>query len=529
MGVNPERTAGPKRNRQIVWGLLLAIVLIFAVFAFVWVVAPTGSGDITVSRETTYLLGPLNADGTVNYTAALNERFGEAVKPENNAVVVILRALGPEAILADSEECSAPVFSALGMEPLPKEGEYFVDLDTYSFGADVSAAELDAALTWYHYGSASMDLWVGPRDAPWRSEDQPLVAEWLKHNEKALGLLVEATKRSRFFMPRVTACDPPRPSRTATLNRYLLSQALDALVCRGMLDIGERNVEAARRDVMALHRLARLSSQEPREMAYFLGGSQNLIDDGLAVELAKSGLLDGREARQVLDEMSRLPAWPDCEKNLVYVFRLLSLDTATAILREGPDSTEAEDLGESTSLRQVDADLMLRHINVCCDRLETAAPAAENAMSRLADEVREESGVADGLLGRVEYVLKDPQSKIEAMSRRAANDVLRGGIGPLSVFDFGQVLTDEALARLALALAAYRAEHGRYPPTLDELSGAYLGEVPSDPFSGEALRYRLHDERCVLYSVGRNRKDDGGVGVDESSGWKCDDIVVRMP
>ncbi len=71
--------------------------------------------------------------------------------------------------------------------------------------------------------------------------------------------------------------------------------------------------------------------------------------------------------------------------------------------------------------------------------------------------------------------------------------------------------TQNALLSAALALRAYRLEHGIYPATLDSLIPAYLSVVPSDPF---ALSGPLHLRRTklnyVLYSVGPDGKDDGG-------------------
>lgn len=63
-----------------------------------------------------------------------------------------------------------------------------------------------------------------------------------------------------------------------------------------------------------------------------------------------------------------------------------------------------------------------------------------------------------------------------------------------------------------LALSAYRAKHGEYPASLTELVGRYLREVPADPFGGEALCYRREgNEGYLLYTVGPNLRDDGGV------------------
>lgn len=46
------------------------------------------------------------------------------------------------------------------------------------------------------------------------------------------------------------------------------------------------------------------------------------------------------------------------------------------------------------------------------------------------------------------------------------------------------------IARLQLALAAWRAEHGELPEALDELVGKELSSLPVDPFTGRPFRYR---------------------------------------
>ena len=69
----------------------------------------------------------------------------------------------------------------------------------------------------------------------------------------------------------------------------------------------------------------------------------------------------------------------------------------------------------------------------------------------------------------------------------------------------------------ALALQAWRAEHGAYPETLEALVPSLLAEPPRDPFGNATLKYRHEGERYVLYSVGPDRVDDGGraVSADE--------------
>jgi len=84
----------------------------------------------------------------------------------------------------------------------------------------------------------------------------------------------------------------------------------------------------------------------------------------------------------------------------------------------------------------------------------------------------------------------------------------------------------EAL-RIEIGLRLFRKKTGGYPEELSALTPTYLSELPPDPFSGEPFHYRREGAGWVLYSVGRNRKDDGGdpsVG-KERPGPK--DIVFR--
>jgi hypothetical protein len=62
--------------------------------------------------------------------------------------------------------------------------------------------------------------------------------------------------------------------------------------------------------------------------------------------------------------------------------------------------------------------------------------------------------------------------------------------------------------RTILALRAYQLTHGNLPTDLNALVPEFLDEVPADDFDGQPLRYSA--ERKIVYSVGKNLKDDGG-------------------
>ena len=89
-------------------------------------------------------------------------------------------------------------------------------------------------------------------------------------------------------------------------------------------------------------------------------------------------------------------------------------------------------------------------------------------------------------------------------------------------FAYAQSSVD--LARVAIALERYRLAHGGYPDSLDTLAPQFIAQVPHDIIGGGPLHYRLTSdpssqssdaasEQFVLYSIGWNDRDDGGVVV----------------
>jgi hypothetical protein len=67
-------------------------------------------------------------------------------------------------------------------------------------------------------------------------------------------------------------------------------------------------------------------------------------------------------------------------------------------------------------------------------------------------------------------------------------------------------------ARLACALERFRLATGQFPESLEMLAPKYLPRLPNDAITGEPCKYRRNDlGGFVLYSVGWDQRDDGGV------------------
>jgi ABC-type transport system involved in multi-copper enzyme maturation permease subunit len=66
-------------------------------------------------------------------------------------------------------------------------------------------------------------------------------------------------------------------------------------------------------------------------------------------------------------------------------------------------------------------------------------------------------------------------------------------------------------AIVALACERYRMAHGQWPARLQDLAPKFLEKLPIDPFNGAPLRFRRLEDSIVIYSVGNDRVDNGGI------------------
>jgi hypothetical protein len=100
-----------------------------------------------------------------------------------------------------------------------------------------------------------------------------------------------------------------------------------------------------------------------------------------------------------------------------------------------------------------------------------------------------------------------------------------------SALRHNSTLAHVSLLTIELNLRCYLADHGQPPATLDELVPRYLKTLPSDPFSGKPLIYRPQGTNWLLYSVGPDGVDDGGMPAGRSTlrGISKGDILYNSP
>jgi hypothetical protein len=89
--------------------------------------------------------------------------------------------------------------------------------------------------------------------------------------------------------------------------------------------------------------------------------------------------------------------------------------------------------------------------------------------------------------------------------------LLSGAWGALELKCRGNV--ELAATRILLAMKAYKLDKGALPKNLDELVPQYLDAVPIDDYDGKPMRYNA--AKKVVYSVGRDLKDGGGMTMED--------------
>jgi hypothetical protein len=488
---------------------------------------------LTVGKATTHFTEPLDADGYVDYPAAVNERLRQGVTPENNANVLLWKAFGPHPVGA---KMPREFFRWMGMGTLADEGDYFIDQRSFLKTSRPRPDEKES--------SSIDDELERATQQPWTAKELPRMAAWLQANEKPLTVALAATKRREYFSPMVAhRTKEGRGPLIASLVPGVMQcrDVARALSARAMLALGEGRAEDAWRDLLACHRLGRLVGRGGTLIEFLVGVAiESVAGDG-ELALLERGKLDAKRIKALGQELRQLPARSTVADKIDLVERCTYLETVQMVERHGPGYLETMAGGKPSTasnpfaklaVANVDWDPALRDGNRWFDRFTAALRIAdrnerEQQLDRLDIEIRElrNNATKPGVLKVLGAFIASPAAR-----GKNIGDILITLLLPAQrkVQQAGDRIEQvERNLQIAFALAAYQRDRGKYPPKLDALVPDYLKKIPDDLFSGKALIYSTTETGYLLYSFGVNAKDDGGQSyADDPPG---DDLSVRMP
>ncbi len=361
------------------WRIRESCLAVFGVCLSAWSFAqdaaveppkPAFVPKITISKETTWATEPLGPNGGVDYVTLFNQRAARGVTLENNAAVILVRALGPAP--EGGRGVSDHYYELLGIDPLPKDGPYF---DYFWKWRDRNGKKLLPG------GEKEFEGWeTAANSRPWIAQEFPDLAEWLADMEAPLRVAAEASERSEFFSPSPENADEPLcrgslsvQSKTRTLCR--------TLVTRAMLRLGEEDRFAAWNDLLVAHRLARLIGRGPFGMHGLVGyGTEREVIAG-ELQLISATQPSSKFTSRYLKQLGQLPPLSPTIDKIDGFDRAMYLDACQQLARSRLSKNDFRDDSDAVWLakfveqeihRQVDWNAVLRTGNRRFDQLVAA-------------------------------------------------------------------------------------------------------------------------------------------------------------
>ena len=483
---------------------------------------------VTISKETTHFTSPLTADGFLDYAGAINSRLGKGVSSNDNANVLFWETMGTKA----RKQMEPEFFRLLGIAPAQMDAASYVDfteflktIDSDQHGVAVAGAKERKRAS----------------QRPWKSRECPLIAKWLKVNQRTLKKIVEGVRRPKYFSPLVVPRRGKMPVDRTIAQVVLpavqqMRACARALAMRALWHMGEGRFGPAWQDLISCHRLGRLVAHGPTLIHVLVG----YAIEGTAIQMELTFLrhvdFSAKEIAAYQKDLSLLPRLAETSTVVDLCERCMFLDVTQRIAAAKGDAvgelfgaaSNRDAMLSKLSANGIDWNAVMISGNGWYDRI-VAAQRHKDRVQRRAALKR----IENDHLRLSEDVKNFSREKPAPKSRKVASQMMGAILISLMIPTISGVQRAEEQAEqrfrnleTSLALAAYQSTHGDYPGSLAQLNPKIFRQVAVDIFSGRPLVYRKVSGGCIFFSVGMNGKDEQGRGRDSKP--PGDDLEVRL-
>lgn len=471
-----------------------------------------------IAKETTVVTEPLNADGSVDFAGWIDAEQRRGVVLDQNANAALRRLLGSRDV---SQQHRAEYYRKLGLpEPPDPVSLLFNQGDVINLRGDAARAELQSAVVW-----------------PWKPEDLPVAYEWIDRNTNLLTEVRAAAALPQYYSPvhpsggRLSMMLLPDTQSIRSFARLLIADA--------MLSLGTGQEGTALEDLLACHRLAG-----------HVGNGWTLVEN--LVSFAISNMTSEAEAvylNRARPNAAKMRFWrrrlttvrqPCAVWQTIDRFeRLIVIDVVVAIERGDDIEPLLRSSGQSMPpatraafvLRrkhpEVDFGSVLIELNRRYDRI--AKVLREEAPASRSENARELEARSRESRRKVQETTAAELLASEENVAKYITELVYGGFGPaIRAARSAELRTQarRAVVNVGWSLSAYYADHNAWPDSLQDLVPRYIEKLPLDPFNKQPLRFSAQQQRCRVYSVGPNLKDDGGEKMPANP--KSPDIVLQL-
>lgn len=507
-------------------------IVCVALASIVGCAKPDPPKEFRPSKETTFITEPLDKDGYLDYETALNERLRGKITPETNANALFWQVIGPK---PEGGEVHPDYFKWLQTDRPPDDGTYYVNWPKFAKGR--GSEKTDQELLDERHTRLG--------EHPWTAKEEPECAAWLEANSKPLDVARRASLRKEYFNPLVSRNDknergPLIGSLLQSLQR--LREVAGTLAKRAMKNTGEGQFDEAWADLMTARRLGRLIARGGTLIEMLVGIAIDDVANRATPPLIDRMKPNARKALKCLEEIQSLPPLSTVAEKIELSERFTLLDIIQSTRKYGFDALrtasdgktpEPPDAAAQLLLDQIDWEIIFRTASSTYDRVgkilsQSDRPTRQKQWLAFETELRQQrKDLGDNT--DISKIIREGGRLDKAVSEKIAKIIVTL-LFPAA--DRIQRAADNFEQRhrnlqLLLALAAYRADHGKYPPRLADLAPKYLPKIPDDLFSGKPLVYKPTADGYLLYSVGENGTDDGGASFGDDP--RGDDLTVRMP
>ena len=466
---------------------------------------------IAIAKETTYFTEPLDEKGDVDFVAAVNRHYSRGVTPQNNLAAAAIMAAGIDRSQL-SDRVQNELARSLGIEQMPGADKCLVDFD--EFANDM----LDELQRNY------VDLQTSTY--PWSRKEFAIAAMWIDKFAPIVDRYVEQLDlKTTYFLPVISSDDHPGSLMFAEYYHTNVRRLARYLKTRALMRLGQNDVDGCMNDLIAIRKTALLVCNGKNWIELLTGFAIKGIGEQAEIQMCMHNDFKKANLDRYISAIERIPFSCDIASLIDQYDRFLFLNVALRV-KNGDTSCFEYWLASVNQepippyfirsvRRLIDWDMLLKQAN---SRLTKTVELIDDGsrletLDRLIGLEKEFTSNAKSkeLPGRLWRLLA---STGEAKSVALLDEIehqISSKVSYQTVYSvYCEKMIWEDLFRMNLALHKYRFEKGEFPASLAELKPTCVKTVPDDQFSNKPLIYRKIDEHFLLYSVGRNRFDDGG-------------------
>lgn len=457
---------------------------------------------ITVSSATTVYSEPLDEQGYVDYAEILNRLSRQDIRSHDNVYAGLYPVTRP---FIDYPEIERAFCTTLGIDSA---------LDPKS---RLTRAPKIPELETSRYDS--------PNARPWCQGEFPKLYRWVVENKPAADLLIRSSRRKGCFVP----VSPFRESTVPELFGFGkrppytmdgMADAISFLALSANMKWGEGELDDGWRRIVTIHHLGQKLRLQGLECSaccahYGLIATQPLSRKW-ALERSKAlhDLIEERRARRSddgLEQVRFLQHTVELARGQKNICDLFGVQQVLRKALGGDASTVEQHAAHCVALADWDAVLRIGNqwFNLLAESEDASFTARGTAIKRIHSRVEKWKTT-------VFYSVDFDDLSVKAATSVVAAVLVDYHIECLTAHHeiAAFTLCNVEMARVAYAIAAWRADHGdKIPANLGELVPDYLKKLPQDPASDCPFGYRRVENGYILSSPGLDRKyNDAGTG-----------------